>query len=124
MMLSERQRTAESLAREIGLMGGWVVSPMPLDGNSKLRFQVIDKDRDAVIEKLSSWNWSPAFVSVLPRVCPDGMKLASLYEIDLPRENTVCFDDRIQGELATDEKPSRECVAMLEACLGKKWELK
>jgi hypothetical protein len=123
-LLTDRQRTAESLAHELHSMGAWCVSPMPLDGNSKLRFQVLDADRNAIIEKLSSWNWSPTFVSTLPRICPDGWKLASLYELDLPRENTVCFDDRIQGELATGEKPSAECVAMLEACLGRKWELK
>jgi hypothetical protein len=115
MMLSERQRTAESLARELHLMGAWVTSPMPLDNGAKLRFQVLDTDRNAVVEKLSSWNWSPAFVSILPRVCPDGMKLASLYEIDLPRENPVCFDDTIRGELASDEKLSPEYHAMRKA---------
>jgi hypothetical protein len=113
--LTERQRTAESLARELHLMGAWVTSPMPLDNSAKLRFQVLDADRSAVIEKLNSWNWSPAFVSILPRVCPDGMKLASLYEIDLPRENTVCFDDTIRGELACEEKFSHEYYGMRKA---------
>jgi hypothetical protein len=37
MALTERQRTAESLAREIGQMGAWCVSAMPLDDNNKLR---------------------------------------------------------------------------------------
>jgi hypothetical protein len=115
MMLSERQRTAESLARELHLMGAWVTSPMPLDGNSKLRFQVLDQDRNAVVEKLSSWNWSPSFVSALPRICPDGWKLASLYEIDLPRENPICFDDCITGELATEERFSAEYYGMRKA---------
>jgi hypothetical protein len=115
MMLTERQRTAESLAREPHLMGAWVTSPMPLDNAAKLRFQVLDTDRNAVVEKLSSWNWSPAFVSILPRVCPDGMKSASLYELDLPRENPICFDDTIRGELATEEKFSAEYYGMRKA---------
>jgi hypothetical protein len=123
-LLTDRQRTAESLAREISLMGGWVVSPMPLDNGAKLRFQVLDTDRNAVVERLSSWNWNPSFVSTLPRVCTSGWELASIYEIDLPREPQYVVDDRIQGELATGEKPSAECIAMLEACLGRKWESK
>jgi hypothetical protein len=123
-LLTDRQRTAESLAREISLMGGWVTSPMPLDNGAKLRFQILDENRDATIARLSSWNWSPSFVSTLPRVCTDGWKLASIYEIDLPREPQYVVDDTIRGELATGEKPSAECVAMMEACLGRKWDLK
>jgi len=45
----ERQRTAEALAREINLMGAWVVSPSPPDANAKLRFQVLDRDRQKVL---------------------------------------------------------------------------
>ena len=115
-MLTERQRTAESLAREIAKMGAWVVSPMPLDDSAKLRFQVLDADRDKVLEKLSSWNWSPALLSTGPRFCIDGTtKTASLYEVDLPPERQVIpADDRIYGEIGR-EKLSEEVKAMLKA---------
>jgi hypothetical protein len=120
--LTERQRTAEALAREIQKLGGWVTSPMPLDHGAKLRYHVLDKDREKVLEILSSWNWSPAFVSVLPRVTPGGMLSASIYEIYIEPERQPIVDDRtiIHGELATRQKPSAEYTAMLEACWGKK----
>lgn len=61
-MLTERQQTAAAIAAE--LVSAWVVSPLPLDGNAKLRFQVLDSNRYQVIE------------SPLPRICLDGMKPA------------------------------------------------
>jgi hypothetical protein len=51
-------------------MGAWVVSPLPLDDNAPLRFQVMDSNRDAVISKLASWDWAlfpSAFCRVLRR---------------------------------------------------------
>src|SRR5262245_63506936 len=100
MPLSERQQTAQALVAEINSLGAWCVSPMPLDDNARLRFQVLDSDRDKVLEKLSSWNWSPIFVSALPRICNNGWKLASLYEIDLPRTQRFVHDGRIHGDIA------------------------
>jgi hypothetical protein len=73
---------------------------MPLHDDARLRFQVLDQNRNQVIEKLSSWNWSPSFVSTAPRISSDGWKLASVYEIDLAREripiqdNTIAFRAR------------------------------
>ena len=64
--LTERQKTAQALAREINAMGAWVTSPLPLDDKAPLRFQVMDTDRDAVISKLASWDWNPVPVSILP----------------------------------------------------------
>jgi hypothetical protein len=74
MILSERQRTAESLAREINRMGAWVINPMPLDANAKPRFQVLDDNREKVLEKLAGWDWSPSLCGTFPRICFDGMK--------------------------------------------------
>jgi len=105
-LLSERQQTAQALAREIIRMGAWVTSPMPLDDSARLRFQVLDRDCKAILEKLSSWDWSPVWCSNLPRICSDGWKLAAVYEIDLPRERQAIINDRqpIMGELATEAK--------------------
>src|SRR5262249_7269741 len=120
MSLSERQLTAQSLASEINSLGAWCVSPMPLDDNRRLRFQVLDADRDAVIEKLSSWNWSPIFVSTLPRVCNNGWHLASVYEIDLPRARQFVYDGRIHGDIASKDKPSHETQAIMKDWYGLK----
>ena len=108
MSLSERQLTAQSLASEINSLGAWCVSPMPLDDNARLRFQVLDSDRDKVLEKLSSWNWSPILVSTLPRVCNNGWHLASVYEIDLPRARQFVYDGRIHRDIADKEKKQAE----------------
>jgi len=119
-MMTERQQQAAALAREIQKMGAWVTTPLPLDDSKRLRFQVLDSDRDKVLEKLSSWNWSPILVSALPRICTDGWKLASVYEIDLPRERAPVYDDRIiRGEIVSRDKPSAETVAMLKDWYGK-----
>ena len=111
--LTDRQRMAQALAREINAMGAWVVSPLPLDDKAKLRFQVMDTDRDWLIEKLSSWGWSPWPVSALPRITPRGMQAATLYEINLPADTPAVVDDRmIRGELAERKNTSAEVEAV------------
>jgi hypothetical protein len=58
---------------------------------------------------------------MLPRVTYNGMALATVYEIDLPRERQPVVDDRkIHGELATKEKRSAETEAMLAEWYGRK----
>src|SRR5262245_20761589 len=111
---NERQQTAQHLARSIGAMeGAWVTSPMPLDNGRRLRFQVLDGDRNRVLQQLRDWGWDPVFVSVLPRVTFVGMAAACLYEIELPRERQTIVDDRkIHGEIATPEKTSVELEGM------------
>jgi len=85
------------------------MSPMPLDESKRLRFQVLDGDKNRVLQQLRDWGWEPVFVSVLPRVTFAGMAAASLYEIDLPRERAPVPDDRtIHGEIVKKEKPSAE----------------
>ena len=113
-MLSERQRTAESLAREIGRMGGWVVNPMPLDSNARFRFQVLDKDRDKVLEILSSWDWFPSLCGSQPRITINGMEPATLYELNLEPERQPIVDDRIIAK--RDPKVEADILAMLKAC--------
>src|SRR5262249_35665477 len=110
--LTERQKTAQALAREILAMGAWVTSPLPLDDKARLRFQVMDRDRDQVIERLSSWDWSPAFVGILPRITPRGMEAATLYEINLPPDTPVVIDRMIRGEVAERKKTSVEVEAL------------
>jgi|SRR5262245_3745536 len=94
-LLTERQQQAQSLAHEIQRMGGFVINPMPLGDKARLRFQVLDKDKNAIIEKLMSWNWYPIYCNCLPRVTPVGMEAASTYEVDLPPERQPIVDDRI-----------------------------
>src|SRR5262245_9965567 len=86
MVLSERQQLAKRLADEIGKFDGvWVTSPLPLDDNAKLRFQLLDMERNHVLQTLKDWGWNPVCLSVLPRVHSTGLIAACLYEIDLPK---------------------------------------
>src|SRR5262245_3532957 len=116
-LLSARQQNAEALTAELHKLGAFVVSPMPLRDNARLRFQMLDKDRDAILQKLSSWNWHAIYCNNLPRVGPAGMIAASTYEIEIPKRQEV-YDDRIirDREIATgeDKKTTAAVQAMLE----------
>jgi hypothetical protein len=113
---TERQETAASLAAELHRLGAAVINSLPLDPNAKLRFQVLDVDREKVLEKLASWEWPAVFVASLPRVTFNGMQAASVYEIALPSERQPVVDDRqtIYGEIAERKKTPGESEAMLK----------
>src|SRR5262245_49977285 len=112
-MLTERQKTAQAIAAELHKLGAWVVSPMPLADNQSLRWQVLDVDREAILEKVFSWNWSAALKNTVPRFTARGPAPSSVYEIDLPRERQAVVDTRmIPGEIAERKKSADEIKAM------------
>src|SRR5262245_33095676 len=112
-MLTERQKTAQAIAAELHKLGAWVVSPMPLADNQALRWQVLDVDREAILEKVSSWGWSAALKNTVPKFTPGGPLPSSVYEIDLPRERQVVVDTRrIPGEISEQKKSADEIAAM------------
>src|SRR5262245_26480600 len=112
-MLSERQKTAAAIAGELHRLGAWVVSPMPLPHNQSLRWQVLDVDREAILEKVSSWGWSAALKCCVPRFTAQAPTPSSVYEIDLPRERQAVVDTRtIRGEIAEQKKSADEIEAM------------
>jgi hypothetical protein len=118
MNLSNRQQLAKRLADELARFeDAWIVSLTPLPDDKKLRVQIADRARNEIIQTLRDWGYEPVFVSVLPRVCPTGLMAACVYEIDFPRERQPIVDDRIQGEIATREKPSWE-LEQLRRYLG------
>jgi hypothetical protein len=122
MVLTPRQQVARNLANELGKMdGAWVTSPLPLDDNAKLRFQLLDLERNHVIQTLKDWGWNPVCLSVLPRVHSTGLIAACLYEIDLPRERQPIPQEGIipKDEIGKRER-SRETELMLEAIYGKR----
>jgi hypothetical protein len=84
-MLSERQQKAARLARELdGVQGCWVTSPLPLRDDARLRFQILDGERNRVLQMLEDAGYEAKFVSVLPRVTFAGMAAACLYEVAFP----------------------------------------
>jgi hypothetical protein len=114
MQLSERQRTADALARSINAMGAWVVNPMPLAPGAELRFQVLEGDRQRVLEKLSSWDWSPALISSGPRFTSSGAIPSYTYEVYIEPDRQPIVDTRIHGEIATPKKSDAEVQAVLK----------
>jgi hypothetical protein len=59
-----------------GKVPRWVVTPLPLDSCAKLRFQVLDDNREKVLEKLAGWDWLPSPCGTLPRITHNGMEAA------------------------------------------------
>src|SRR5262245_11320908 len=114
MMLSERQKTAAAIAGELHRLGAWVISPMPLADNQSLRWQVLDVDREAILEKVSSWGWSAALKCTVPRFTARGPSPSSIYEIDLPRERQPVPQDRSipHSEIAERKQTAGELMAM------------
>jgi len=115
-LLNERQQTARALAQSIDDMGGaWVTSALPLDDQARaLRLQILDSDRNRVMQAIRDLGFEPVFCGVLPRIHPTGVLAACAYEISLPQARQPVVDNRITGELATKEKPSRETTEMLK----------
>jgi hypothetical protein len=113
-MLSERQKTAAAIAGELHRLGAWVVSPLPLDDKQALRWVVLDTDREAVLEKVVGWGWSPILKNTVPRMTAKGPEPATTYEIDLPRPRQVVVDTRIipRSEVVERKRTADEVAAV------------
>src|SRR5689334_4689744 len=108
-LLTERQRTADSLMHELHRLGAWVTNPLPLRDDERLRLQILDTDRAQILEKLSQWGWGPTLVGNAPRITSQGMQAATLYELDLPRDRVPIADDRVMpAGIISDENRRRE----------------
>jgi hypothetical protein len=105
--LTKRQETAEALCRELQRIGAHVVNAMPLNDDHRLRFQILNDDREAVLQKLGEWGWSPILRNHGLRLCLNGVaEPCTTYEIDIPRERQPIPQDRtIRGEIV--EKPAQ-----------------
>jgi hypothetical protein len=120
MLLSNRQKTAQDLARSIGAMdGAFVISPSPLrDDVRGLRIQIMHPHCNRVLATLQDWGWKPVFAGNQPRICPDGWKLAAVYEIPIERERQLIADNTIRGELAEPHKKSDVEIEGMRRYLG------
>jgi hypothetical protein len=99
-LLTERQRTADALMRELHRLGAWVVSPLPLRDDAQLTFQVLDTDRSQILPKLSEWGWGTTLAGNTPRITNRGMEAATVYQLDLPRDRQPIADDRVKGTVS------------------------
>jgi len=115
-LLNERQQTARALAQHIDDLGGaWLTSALPLDDQARaLRLQILDSDRNRVVQSIRDLGFEPVLCGALPRIHPTGVRAACAYEISLPQARQPVVDDRIQGELAKKEPMSEEMKGFLK----------
>jgi hypothetical protein len=121
-MLTERQQLAKRLADELGKLDGvWITSPLPLDESRKLNLQILDNERNRVLQIIRDWGWDPVAISVLPRVHTTGLLAACLWEIDLPKPRQEIPQDRIpQDEIGKRKQHSYEAQAVIDQWYGVK----
>jgi hypothetical protein len=92
-LLTETQKIAERLTRELQALGGTVVSP---PGSDRIRFWVDDYKKKEVLQQLADANYTPVFVGMTPQIDVKtySMGLVNCFEINLPAERRPVADDR------------------------------
>jgi hypothetical protein len=118
-LLSERQKIAERLTRELQALGATVTSVLPLRDDARLRFSVLDAARPKVLQELADGGWQVVFAGTNPSFFhPDGtMRLASIFEINIPHERQSIIDDRKtipRNEIGPRKKTDTEVKAVLK----------
>jgi hypothetical protein len=92
-VLTPAQRAREALAlsmmEELQRLGAWVVNATPLS-DDKMRFEVRNDQRAAVLAKLVGWDWNPRPCDMGSRFIPSGngavLQPTTLYELQMPRD--------------------------------------
>src|SRR5262245_41135751 len=114
MHLSPRQQTAEKLMRWLQNMGAFVTNPMPLDPGQKLRFDVLNPDRERVLEELRKQDWTPITGVVRMRFYRDELVPCTSFEIALPSDQPVVQDRTIYGEVVDPAKKAADKASIEE----------
>jgi len=114
MALSERQQTAERLMRWLQGMGAFVTNPMPLNPGQQLCFDVLNPDREHVLEELRKQNWEPRTGVVAMRYHHDELVPCTQFEIALPSDQPVTQDRTIRGDVVDPAKRAAEKASIEE----------
>jgi hypothetical protein len=119
MALTKRQETAGVIAAELKRLGAFVVNALPLNEDQKLIFQILDNDREAILAKLSEWQWTPVLRNYGLRFHRDMALPCCTYEIAIEHDRQPVADDRrtIRGEIA-EKMSTPEEVAAVRRHLG------
>jgi hypothetical protein len=109
MLLTERQKAAEKLSRELHVLEAECVSPLPLREDSRMRIYIREDAKKAVLQQLKDGGWEAYFVSMLPQFyAPVGnMQLVHVYEIDLPPERQPVVGEPIIPHSDLRERPEK-----------------
>jgi hypothetical protein len=122
-LLSDRQKTAERLTRELQALGATVTSVLPLPDDQRLKFWVHDNQKREVLTQLRDGNYGPTFVGIQLQfvTCSYAAEMVSKFEIDLPRERQAVpiAERRIpDAVLASSEPKSNYEVERVMRYLG------
>ena len=105
----------QAIVQEIHRLGGRVVNPQPLH-DDRLRFEVLDTQRELVLAKLASWDWSPRPCCAGSRFVPTGnsasLQPTTLYEIDVRDEEAA---PKPHGSEVIDPEEWRKLLADFKA---------
>jgi hypothetical protein len=129
MALTKRQLLAQSLAETLQRRGAWVVSPLPLSPDARLRVDCLSSDATALTALLEAMGLDVRFCGAQQQMRPasiierwwDGRVLrqqrhngpadVTTLEVDLPRDDT---EDR-QGSRKLTKSDDAEVKEMLKA---------
>ena len=109
--LTERQQQAAAIARESHQLGAAVTCPLPLQAGKRLRFEVVDDQREAVLGKIADWGWPVAWRGASGRFSYDGLKPSTVYEITIEADRVPVWDRRIADDRTPRREPSEELKA-------------
>lgn len=78
------------MMEELQRLGAWVVNPQPLR-DDKMKFEVLNTQRESILAKLASWDWNPRPCDMGSRFIPSGngavLQPTTLYELQMPRDD-------------------------------------
>src|SRR5262245_561092 len=125
-LLTERQKRAENVTRELQRLGATVTNMMPLAAGRNLRFWVDDYKKREVLQALTDAGYAPTFIGLAPQVCAKtySMGMVNQFELAIPADRQVIEDDRLpKGEIvdrAEEARIKRQVELMNEAIYGKR----
>ena len=84
----------------------WVTDAAPLQ-SERLRFEVLDDQRESILEKLATWEWRCRPCGSGSRIVPEGngavMRPTSAYELEIPRDKAAAPATPAGGDLSPAE---------------------
>src|SRR5262245_51563758 len=85
---SERQKTAQRLARELLAFGGKVTNVLPLREGQNLRFWVSDYKKNELLQQMKDAGYEPVFVGMMLQACEETytLGLVNRFELVLPAD--------------------------------------
>src|SRR5262249_44340574 len=125
--LTERQKTAQQISRELQGLGATVTSVLPLAEGRPLRFWVDDYKKREVLQALTDAGYSPTFIGMQPQVDAKSysMGLVNNFELAIPADRQVIVNDRAISkdpvvDRAEEMRIKKEIEAMRIAIYGRK----